>query len=56
MKWPYDLIDWEWEMMENGGTVLDAVEYALKKKVTPLCGIILVPIGLEKVLPDLFTD
>ena len=36
MKWPYDLIDWEWEMMENGGTVLDAVEYALKKKVTPL--------------------
>jgi hypothetical protein len=36
MKWPYDLIDWEWDEMGNGGNLEDAVEYALKQGVKPL--------------------
>ena len=33
MKWPYCLIDWEWEFMENGGDVEDAIRYADSKNV-----------------------
>ena len=29
MKWPYNLIDWEWDEMENGGNLQDAVKYKL---------------------------
>lgn len=28
MKWPYNLIDWEWDEMGNGGKLEDAVKYA----------------------------
>ena len=28
LKWPYVLIDWEWDVMENGGTIQDALKYA----------------------------
>ena len=28
MKWPYNLIDWKWNEMGNGGTVTDALKYA----------------------------
>lgn len=33
---PYVLIDWEWDVMGNGGTVEDAVRYARSKNVKPL--------------------
>jgi len=33
MKWPYILIDWEWDVMANGGTVVDAVNYAKSKGI-----------------------
>ncbi len=33
MKWPYNLIDWEWDVMGNGGTVQDAIKYAQGKGV-----------------------
>ena len=33
MKWPYNLIDWEWDVMGNGGTVQDAIKYAQEKGV-----------------------
>ena len=33
MGWKYDLIDWEWEFMENGGTVEDAIAYAREKGI-----------------------
>lgn len=33
MKWPYTLIDWEWNEMGNGGNIQDAVKYALKKEL-----------------------
>lgn len=36
MGWPYDLIDWKWDAMSNGGTVEDAVKYALSKGVKPM--------------------
>ena len=36
MKWPYDLIDWEWDVMRNGGNIQDAVKYALSQGVKPL--------------------
>lgn len=36
MGWPYTLIDWEWDVMENGGTVADAVKYARSKGVKPM--------------------
>lgn len=36
MKWPYDLIDWEWDVMENGGTMQDAIKYAQEKGVKPM--------------------
>lgn len=36
MKWPYDLIDWEWDEMGNGGNLQDAVKYALAQGIKPL--------------------
>jgi hypothetical protein len=36
MKWPYDLIDWEWDVMSNGGTITDAVNYAKSKGIKPI--------------------
>lgn len=36
MKWPYVLIDWEWDVMSNGGTVKDAVNYARSKGIKAL--------------------
>lgn len=33
MGWPYNLIDWEWDVMGNGGTVQDAIKYAQEKGV-----------------------
>lgn len=36
MRWPYTLIDWEWDVMENGGTIEDAVKYAKAKGIKPL--------------------
>lgn len=36
MKWPYDLIDWEWDEMGNGGNLQDAVKYALEQGIKPL--------------------
>jgi len=36
MNWPYVLIDWEWDVMSNGGTIVDAVNYAKSKGVKPL--------------------
>lgn len=36
MGWTYDLIDWEWDVMANGGTIQDAVKYAHEKGVKPM--------------------
>lgn len=36
MKWPYDLIDWEWDVMANGGNIQDAIKYAHDKGVKPM--------------------
>ncbi len=36
MNWPYTLLDWEWDAMENGGNVEDATKYILSKGVKPL--------------------
>lgn len=36
MKWPYVLIDWEWDVMSNGGKLEDAVAYAHSKGIKPL--------------------
>src|SRR5690554_4013842 len=36
MQWPYNLIDWKWNEMGNGGTVEDAVQYAGEKGVKSL--------------------
>jgi hypothetical protein len=36
LKLPYVLIDWEWDRMSNGGTMEDAVRYALQQGVKPL--------------------
>lgn len=36
MKWPYNLIDWEWDVMRNGGNVDDAIKYSLEKGVKPM--------------------
>lgn len=33
---PYVLIDWEWDVMGNGGTIEDAVRYANERNVRPL--------------------
>ncbi|HAB53520.1 MAG TPA: alpha-glucosidase [Ignavibacteriales bacterium] len=36
MKWTYVLIDWEWDVMSNGGNIIDAVKYANSKGIKPL--------------------
>lgn len=36
MNWPYSLIDWKWDQMGNGGTIENAVNYALQNQVKPL--------------------
>lgn len=36
MNWRYVLIDWEWDVMTNGGNLEDAVKYAQSKGVKPL--------------------
>lgn len=36
MNWPYNLIDWKWNEMRNGGTVNDAVQYAGEKGIKTL--------------------
>lgn len=36
MNWPYVLIDWEWDVMGNGGNIVDAVNYAKSKGIKPL--------------------
>lgn len=36
MKWPYALIDAEWDEMSNGGTIEDAVKYAVERGVKPM--------------------
>lgn len=33
MKWPYNLIDWEWDEMSNGGNIDDALAYAAERGV-----------------------
>ena len=36
MHWTYNLIDWEWDEMSNGGNLQDAVKYTLNKGIKPL--------------------
>ena len=36
MNWPYNLIDWKWNEMSNGGDVNDAIQYATEKGVKSL--------------------
>jgi len=36
MNWPYTLLDWEWDAMENGGKLEDAIKYIYSKGVKPL--------------------
>lgn len=36
MNWPYVLIDWEWDIMSNGGNITDALNYAKSKGIKPL--------------------
>lgn len=36
MRWPYNLIDWKWNEMANGGNVNDAVQYAAGKGIQTL--------------------
>lgn len=36
MNWPYTLLDWEWDAMENGGNLEDALKYIYSKGVKPL--------------------
>jgi alpha-glucosidase len=36
MNWPYTLLDWEWDVMGNGGNLDDAVKTILSKGVKPL--------------------
>ncbi|GGF67437.1 glycoside hydrolase family 97 protein [Wenyingzhuangia marina] len=36
MKWPYVLIDWEWDVMSNGGNIIDVVNYAKSKGIKPM--------------------
>lgn len=33
MGWPYNLIDWKWDVMGNGGNVYDAIKYAQERDV-----------------------
>jgi hypothetical protein len=36
MGWPYTLLDWEWDAMENGGKLEDALKYITSKGIKPL--------------------
>ena len=36
MNWPYNLIDWKWNEMGNGGDVKDAIQYAKEKGIKTL--------------------
>lgn len=36
MNWPYTLLDWEWDVMSNGGNLEDALQYIHSKGVKPL--------------------
>ncbi|MDQ0640519.1 hypothetical protein QF042_004084 [Pedobacter sp. W3I1] len=36
MHWPYVLIDWEWDVMSNGGKLEDALSYAKSKGIKTL--------------------
>lgn len=36
LKLPYILIDWEWDIMGNGGTITDALKYARERDVKVL--------------------
>ena len=36
LKLPYVLIDWEWDVMENGGNIDDAIAYAADKGIKVL--------------------
>ncbi|WP_100614369.1 glycoside hydrolase family 97 protein [Confluentibacter citreus] len=36
MGWPYTLLDWEWDQMENGGNLEDALKYIHSIGVKPL--------------------
>lgn len=36
MNWPYTLLDWEWDQMENGGNLEDAIKYIHSKGIKPL--------------------
>jgi hypothetical protein len=36
MNWPYTLLDWEWDAMNNGGNLEDALKYIHSKGVKPL--------------------
>ena len=36
MHWPYVLIDAEWDEMKNGGSIEDAIRYALDSGIKPL--------------------
>lgn len=36
MNWPYVLIDWEWDVMGNGGNIMDALNYAKSKGIKPM--------------------
>lgn len=36
MGWSYDLIDWKWDGMGNGGNIEDAIKYAQGKGVKPM--------------------
>ena len=36
MDWPYTLLDWEWDQMENGGNLEDALKYIQSIGVKPL--------------------
>jgi alpha-glucosidase len=36
MNWPYTLLDWEWDVMCNGGKLEEAVKYIHSKGVKPL--------------------
>ena len=36
MHWPYVLIDAEWDEMKNGGSIEDAIRYALDRGIKPL--------------------
>lgn len=36
MNWPYTLLDWEWDVMSNGGNLEDALKYIHSLGVKPL--------------------